>query len=181
LSDGLTFNPASTLALCENLYGTGRESKDEVEDCVYQTIEKITEKSRQAGFEAKHHWSNYKEQLLEEMQKAAKEANDGSAQLDLLNEKSESEAIEQVKEEFEQFNIEAVKELREQGIYSREKNSVLEIIVYYGLFIIMWLALYTPGIYDVVLFIVYALNDFGSAFDVYIDDHLSGWTIWVCT
>ena len=67
----------------------------------------------------------------------------------------------------------------EQGIFSGEEGRILEIIVFSCFYAVMWLALYTPGIYDIVLFILYALNDFGSAMEVYIDDHLSGWTIYV--
>jgi hypothetical protein len=70
--------------------------------------------------------------------------------------------------------------LRELGIWTRDKNTAFEVVIYYGFYSVMWLALFAPGIYDVVLFIIYALNDFASAVEVYVDEHLSGWTIYAC-
>ena len=54
-----------------------------------------------------------------------------------------------------------------------------------GAVIISWIALnavivalYLPCIYDIVLFILYAINDFGSAMETYVDVHLNGWSYW---
>jgi len=51
------------------------------------------------------------------------------------------------------------------GIFTREKNT-LEIVFYYILFSLVWIVIYAPGLYDMVLFVFYAMNDFGSSFEV---------------
>jgi len=69
--------------------------------------------------------------------------------------------------------------LKEAGIFSREKNT-LEIVVYYVIFAVVWIILFTPALYDIVLFVFYAINDFGAAYEILLDDYFSGWTLWAC-
>ena len=96
---------------------------------------------------------------------------------------NKSDAYKKVEEEFYEFNIQAVMDLKRAGIFTREKNT-LEIVMYYIVFAVVWFILYIPGLYDVTLFIFYALNDFGSAIEgatieEIADDYLSAWTVWV--
>ena len=58
-----------------------------------------------------------------------------------------------------------MKELQEQGIFSRDKN-VLEIVVYYIIYAAAWVIMSVPGVYDIVLFVFYAMNDFGAAYEI---------------
>jgi len=100
--------------------------------------------------------------------------------LQALEEKSMPDAEKEVREEFYQFNIAAVTELQALGIFSRDKNT-LEIVMYYIIYAAAWLVLYAPGVYDIVLFVFYALNDFGASFELILDDYLSGWSIYAIT
>lgn len=57
--------------------------------------------------------------------------------------------------------------------------SYFERVFYYGMFVAMFIAFLSPGVYDSILFFYYAIYDFGSSADVYIEDHWSGWTVFV--
>ena len=52
------------------------------------------------------------------------------------------------------------------------------VILYWLAFIAMWVCLFAPQVYDIVIFVLYAVYDFGSAWEVYLNDHLTGWSYW---
>lgn len=66
-----------------------------------------------------------------------------------------------------------------EDIEEHQELDAVEVVVFYILLAMMWLIMLAPPIYDIVLFIYYAVYDFGSSIDVYVEDHLSGWTVWV--
>ena len=79
---------------------------------------------------------------------------------------------------FKKFNTAAVLELREAGIFTRDKNTTFEVLVSYITFVLAFAVLCVPGAYDIMLFVYYVMYDFGSSVDIYVEDHENGWTIW---
>lgn len=80
---------------------------------------------------------------------------------------------------FKDFNEEAIDEMETYGVVPpQEEEDLAWIILYWVLYVGMWGILYVPGLYDTVIFIMYALYDFGSAWELYLEDHLTGWSYW---
>ena len=48
----------------------------------------------------------------------------------------------------------------------------------YIVYFFMYSFLYYPPTQDIVLFAFYFFYDFGSATDIYVEDHENGWTFW---
>jgi len=49
------------------------------------------------------------------------------------------------------------------------------VILYWVLFVLMWGIMYVPDGWDIAVFVLYAMNDFGSAWELFPQDELTPW------